>query len=168
MASLATVLVKFPIEVMANRWCFLILSDPSSVGLTADVGSMAIRLDGSLAGRQYVKTGAGDTAWTLSVDPTTRVDNGTKSAPFSLDFAAGLAQRFILGASTTITLTNGVAGAIHVVEVVQDSGGSKAPTFSPVPSGTIPTWSTVGNRRDVMALYFDGTTWSVTWSTVNV
>jgi len=167
MASLATILTKFPIEVMSNRWCFLILGDPSSVGLTADVGSMAIRLDGTIAGRQYVKTASGDTAWSLTVDPSPRVDNGTKSAPFSIDFATGLSQRFVLGASTTITLTNGVPGALHLLEVVQDSGGSKAPTFSPVFLGTTPTWSTVGNRRDLVSLYFDGTNYSVISSAVN-
>jgi hypothetical protein len=58
-----TVIAKSPIEPVDNQWNFLVTGDPSSAGLTAGIGSTAVRQD--LSGRDlYTKTGSGDTAWT--------------------------------------------------------------------------------------------------------
>ena len=101
------------------------------------------------------------------MDPSKRVDLGNQGAGFSVDFSAGLAQRCTLTASLLLTLTNGIAGAVHTLELVQDAGGSKVPTFSPALLGTVPTWSTVGTRRDLVFLYHDGTNYSVIASAIN-
>lgn len=60
----AIVIRKQGIEPSDNQFYFLIAGDPTSLGLTAGIGSLAQRIDGA-GGDTYRKTGAAATNWVL-------------------------------------------------------------------------------------------------------
>lgn len=142
--------------------------DPSVTGTDAPRGSLCLR-KGTTANAAYVKTGTGTTAWTrlatiLDLDPT--------AAPFSViasggtttvNFANGRNVIVTLQATTTFIISNMVPGESYYVELVQDATGSRIVTWpvAPVdvlfPGGGTPTLSTAANAKDMVRLWFDGT-----------
>jgi len=98
-----------------------------------------------------------------SVGFTQELDNGSKTASFSVDFATDQHQKVTLTANTmTITLdTTNVKPAVHHLTVI--NGGLATITWSSESGniewqgGTVPTLTSSG--KDIIAFKFDGTNW---------
>lgn len=94
---------------------------------------------------------------------TQELDNGSKSANFTIDFATDQKQKVTLTANTmTLTLdTTSVGVANYLLKIV--NGGLATLTWAAEtgsiywPGGTEPTLTESGT--DIVALYFDGTNW---------
>jgi hypothetical protein len=79
------------------------------------------------------------------------------------NFAAGGNHSVTMAASTTVTLSNMTAGQEGRISLIQGGSGSYTPTFSPAldfgTAGT-PTWSTAVGKKDIVEIYYDGTTYN--------
>ena len=100
-----------------------------------------------------------------SVGFTQELDNGSKSASFSIDFSTDQKQKVTLTANVmTMTLdTTDVKVGNYMLPIV--NGGLATLTWASetgnvkAPAGTAPALTSSGT--DIIALYFDGTDWSI-------
>ena len=85
---------------------------------------------------------------------------GTKSANFAINLAQGAKQKFVLGASVTVTFSNPVSGADYLLELVQDGTGGRQITWPSVQwfNGVAPTLSGA-NKIDFVHLFYDGSSY---------
>lgn len=78
------------------------------------------------------------------------------------NFATTDAHSVTMVASTTITLAGLVAGQKGLISIIQGGSGSYTPSFSPAldwGSAGAPTWSTTVGKKDVIVIYYDGTSY---------
>lgn len=108
-----------------------------------------------------------DSGLALKVDVTPNYDikpsvfnGGTKSANFAINLAQGAKQKFVLGASMTVTFSNPVSGADYLLELVQDGTGGRQITWPSVQwfNGVAPTLSGA-NKIDFVHLFYDGSSY---------
>ena len=97
-------------------------------------------------------------------NPTGFYDFGNSGTGITLDFALGSFVKVTLtSASPTLTLSDGSAGGIYVLEIAQDGTGGRLAAFSPAINwGTLgaPTLSTGINKIDFITLATpDGSTY---------
>lgn len=100
-----------------------------------------------------------------------RVDDGNSGTAKTIDFigaAFGSHKITLTAATPTLTLANGVAGCTYTIEVVQDATGLRIPSFSPSLLGAVITFSVGANKRDLVRLYFDGTSYVVLSTVLNI
>ena len=131
---------------------------PTSGTLLANVSEDTTpKLGGNLDAQDKNITGLG------SVGFTQELDNGTKSANFSIDFSTDQKQKVTLTANTMIlTLdTTNVKPGNYILKIV--NGGLATLTWASetgnvyFPGGTDPSLTSSGT--DIIACYFDGTDW---------
>jgi len=135
---------------------YSVLSDVTSF-LESVEDDTAPKLGGNLNGNDKNITGAG------SISFTQELDNGSKTANFSVDFATDQKQKVTLTANTiTLTLdTTDVKVGNYLLKVV--NGGLATLTWASetgsvyFPSGTDPSLTSSGT--DIVTFYFDGTDW---------
>ena len=122
---------------------------------TPNIG--AATLGGTVTGADNYMTGMGRISFTQELD------NGTKTANFSVDFATDQKQKCTMTANTfTLTLdTTSVGVGNYLLKIV--NGGLATLTWASesgsiyFPSGDDPDLTSSGT--DIVALYFDGTNW---------
>lgn len=127
-------------EPTNDVWFFTISGDPTVLGLACGLNSIAVRDDSTPVGVTYLKTGAGDTAWTIQADTggldaatiTDLTDGGDTTLHFH---SADRARANHTGTQTAATITAGAFGAGSYTLV----GDFAASTFNSqtVSSGTI-------------------------------
>lgn len=92
----------------------------------------------------------------------TEVNNGDSGAAKTIDWTAGNKQRITLTAVCILTFTAPGGPANLMFKFVQDATGGRTVTW-PVavlwPGGTAPTLSTGAGAVDLVALYYDGTSY---------
>jgi hypothetical protein len=87
----------------------------------------------------------------------------TDGATISLNWNNGNVQKVTLGGNRTFTFANPVAGGRYLIELTQDSTGSRTITWPTIKwqrvsgTSTAPTLSTTAAYVDLIALYYDGT-----------
>lgn len=77
----------------------------------------------------------------------------------TVDWSKGKTQAVTLHGNRTVVFTNGQKGAKYTLIIKQDATGSRTVTWpSSVnwPGGTGPTLTTTANKKDYLALFFDG------------
>jgi len=77
----------------------------------------------------------------------------------TLDLATYNHRRVTLGGNTTLTLSNGAAGGIYTVEVLQDATGSRTLAWGADvvwANGATPTQTSTANRKDIYTFLYDG------------
>lgn len=92
--------------------------------------------------------------------PSTFYANGNSGATKTIDWSNGLFQTLTLTANCVLTFTNGVAGRTYVLELLQDSTGSRTvtwPTSVAWPSSSNPVLTTAARLTDEFTFYMDGT-----------
>lgn len=101
----------------------------------------AVEINGGSAG-QYAST------------PYTLTDGAT----VAVNWNNGLVQKVTLGGNRTFTFSNPVAGARYLLELTQDSSGSRTATWPTIKwqGGSAPTLTTTAGKTDLIALLWDG------------
>lgn len=97
---------------------------------------------------------------TVSFAYKSEYNAGTTGATATINWNNAPAQRITLGASTTISFSNGIAGGVYILRIIQDgAGGAYAPTLNTTlwAGGTAPTITTADDAVDLISLYYDGT-----------
>lgn len=92
----------------------------------------------------------------------TEADEGNSATDANINWADGPKRRITLNNSPTLTFTapNGVGNLI--LKLIQDTTGSRTVTWPATvdwPGGTAPTLSTAANAVDIVAFYWDGSTY---------
>ncbi len=140
--------------------------------VTAPVGAFWIQTDGTSGNVWWAKeSGTGNTGWKLRPNATAptftgnvalaQFNAGNSGAALTIDFNSGNNQRVTLTNTTTLTLSNGKAGGVYTLELVQDGTGSRLVTWAASgasvlwPGGTAPTLTTTINRADIVTFYYD-------------
>ena len=87
-------------------------------------------------------------------------DVGNSGSAVTINWNNGATQKVTLTASTTLTFSNGYVGTPCTLYLVQDATGLRLVTWpASVKWVTVPTLSTLGNKRDIIGLMYDGTNW---------
>lgn len=89
----------------------------------------------------------------------TRTTSNTTTGSVTLDLTAYNHRRVTLTGNSTLTLSNGVAGGIYTVEVLQDATGSRTLAWGADvvwAGGATPTQTSTANRKDVYTFFYDG------------
>ena len=97
------------------------------------------------------------------------VANAATGTALTINWKAGQKQRVVLSNGSSCTLTFAAPEGVCnlMLRLVQDGTGSRAftfPTSVKWQGGTTPTWSTAANAVDVVAMYYDGTSYHATAS----
>jgi hypothetical protein len=100
---------------------------------------------------------AADSGWDV-VQFAERIAHGAAGASETVDWSLALAHHLTLDADCTVTFSNPVAGATHVLEWTQNGTGGWTITLPSItwPDGT-PTWDETASQTNIAALYYDGT-----------
>ncbi|UOF79627.1 hypothetical protein [Caudoviricetes sp.] len=129
-------------------------------GLTVTAGAStfgaAVGITGTCTATTFSGSGASLTNLPASaltgVITVAEYNAGNSGASISLDLSLGTAQRLTLNAATPqITPTNGVAGTMYTLRLVQDAIGGRQPTY--VNTGNTPTLTTTANTSSILLLY---------------
>lgn len=83
----------------------------------------------------------------------------TVSGNTSLDLSLGSDWVITLNASATITITNADKVSDVKLKIIQGTGGSRVPTFSPTPkwaAASVPAWATTVGHYDFIEFWSDG------------
>jgi hypothetical protein len=89
-------------------------------------------------------------------------DAGNSGAAKTIDWNDGNCQKLTLTGNCTLTLSNPVAGATYLLRISQDATGSRTITWPAAvhwSGGTAPVLTTTASRVDLIALYYDGTSY---------
>jgi hypothetical protein len=89
-------------------------------------------------------------------------DLGSVTGSPAIDWNNGNAQKATLGGNISPSFANGVAGATYLLRLAQDGTGSRTVTWPAAvewPGGVAPTLTTTASRVDLLAFYFDGTSY---------
>jgi hypothetical protein len=89
-------------------------------------------------------------------------DAGNSGAAKTIDWNDSNCQKLVLTGNCTLTLSNPVAGATYLLRVSQDGTGSRTLTWPAAvhwPGGTAPVITTTASKVDLIALYYDGTSY---------
>jgi hypothetical protein len=132
-------------------------ADNNTISNLAIGSEVSATLGSDITGGDYDITGLG------AVSFTQELDNGTKSANFTVDFATDQKQKVTLTANTlTLTLdTTSVGVGNYLLKIV--NGGLATLTWASESGsiywagGTAPTLTSSGT--DIVSAYFDGTNW---------
>jgi hypothetical protein len=143
--------------------------------VTGAVGDLYMRTDGAGGTTLYIKqSGAGNTGWGAVGAGSAgapyafsgqyyspMVEDGNSGAAKTIDWNAGNEHSLTLNnAAVTLTLSNPVDGGRYVLLLIQDGSGNRVPTFPGSvswPGGTVPTWSTVAGKIDLVTLIWRAT-----------
>jgi parallel beta-helix repeat protein len=93
---------------------------------------------------------------------SSEIDNGNSGSSKTIDWTAGNKQKITLTAApATLTFTNPAGPASLILRIVEDGTGSRTITWPTVKwaGGVAPTLTTTAAAIDIVALYFDGTTY---------
>ncbi len=93
------------------------------------------------------------------------VVNAVSTSTGTINWKAGQKQKLELGASTVLTFVAPEGVCNLMLRIVYS--GSYTPTFPSTvkwQGGTVPTWSASNTKVDVVAMYFDGTSYHATSS----
>lgn len=105
---------------------------------------------------------AASVEWTPARLPDATVD-GSSTATHTVDWTTGYIHKVTLdAASVTISFSGAKSGQSILLILVQDAGGSRAPSFTDTiawRARTTPTWSTTANYVDVVSLWYDGSSY---------
>ena len=84
---------------------------------------------------------------------------------FAIDWNNGNKQKFLLGATNTVTELNGVAGFEYTMWMKQDGSGSRTitwpATFKGEDGGVVPQPDVTAGRTTIYAAVYDGTNYAV-------
>lgn len=85
----------------------------------------------------------------------------TYAASVAINWDLGNCQKITLTGNVTFTFSNPIAGARYLLEIIQDSSGSRTVTWPTIKwqGGSAPTLTTTPNKTDLVALYYDGTSY---------
>lgn len=90
------------------------------------------------------------------------VDNGDSGAADTIDFTKGNKQKSTLTGNCTFTFTAPGGQCNLILRLIQDASGSRTVTWPGTvkwPQGNAPTLTTTANAVDVVALYWNGTSY---------
>lgn len=92
---------------------------------------------------------------------------GTTGGAVTINFNNGNKQSVTLNAATTLTFSNGVAGATYTLEIIQDTVGGQTITWPASvkwEGGIVPTISSAAGKKDLFSFFYDGTDYLGTYS----
>lgn len=131
----------------------------SASGITVTGNSTITGTLGGLTGLTVASGGITVTAGNLTLSAgqaiAKRVDDGDSGAAKTIDWNAGNWHRLKLTDACTLTLSNPATGASYLLEILQDTTGSRLITW---PAAVInePTLTTTGDRKDFVSLVYNG------------
>lgn len=85
----------------------------------------------------------------------------TYAATVAVNWSKGAAQKITLTGNVTFTFASPVAGTHYLLELTQDSTGSRTVTWPTIrwQGGTAPTLTTTAAKTDLIVLIYDGTSY---------
>lgn len=85
----------------------------------------------------------------------------TDGSTIAISWNNGNCQSVTIAGNRTITFANPIAGARYLLAITQDTSGSRTITWPTIKwqGGTTPTLTTTANKTDLIALYYDGTSY---------
>ena len=128
-------------------------TDISGLGTIATQASTAVAITGgTLSGlTSIVAKSIASTPYAL-----------TYAASLAINLANGLCQTVTLTGNPTITFSGAVAGAHYLLELTQDSTGSRTVTWGTTirwQGGSAPTLTTTPSKTDLIVIIYDGTSY---------
>lgn len=88
-----------------------------------------------------------------------RATGTTAGATTTLSFTSVNHHRLTLAHNSTVSLSNGVAGGVYTVEILQDGSGGRTLAWGANvvwSGGVAPVATTTANRKDVYTFFYDG------------
>jgi len=153
-----------------------IITDAIRLALTIRIGSGAdtdkgFEVQNTAGAEVFSVTGLGDVNSTdIKVNGEAfadeEIDNGNSGAADTIDFTMGNFQKSTLDGSPTYTFTNPSGPTTVILRLIQDATGSRVATWPATvkwPGGTAPTLTTTALAVDIVAFYFDGTSFNGTF-----
>ena len=143
--------------------------------VVGSVGDIYLRTDGAAGTTLYIKQSgaATNTGWGVIAAGSSgvpfafsgqyyspMVEDGNSGATKTIDWNAGNEHTLTLTAACTLTLSNPVDGGRYVLLLIQDGTGSRVPTFPASvlwAGGTVPTWSTLAGKVDLVTMMWRAT-----------
>ena len=85
----------------------------------------------------------------------------TYASSVAVNFANGLAQLLTLTGNATLTFSGAIAGARYILELTQDSTGSRTVAWPTIrwQGGSAPTLTATAAKTDLIVLIYDGSNW---------
>lgn len=85
----------------------------------------------------------------------------TDASTVAVDWNNGNVQRVTLGGNRAVTFTNPLPGGRYLLELTQDVTGSRTITWPTIKwqGGTAPALTTAPGKTDIIALYYNGSSY---------
>ena len=100
-----------------------------------------------------------------------RATGTTAGATTTLSFTSVNHHRLTLAHNSTVSLSNGVAGGVYTVEILQDGTGGRTLAWGAnvvFSNGSAPAGTTIAARKDIFTFFYDGSNYIGTLFATNV